>query len=185
MVARVGMSPALSTSTWPSRLATASANGLGTCCRCRRRGRSRTSRRQPYGVEDLRVSPCSGRGCRTAPPGSRRRSGRACDGGGRPVATISPGCRTRTARLGLDERILNPIELPVVGHPFHGHDLVPVRLCGEHEHAHTASRRGGRSTSRTRPAPPAVLRAREAHSLPQREEEALARPDLGLDAARR
>ena len=69
--------------------------------------RSRLPRRQPHRVEDLLRSRCSGRGCRRAPRGSRRRSG--------PAAAEEIDCRDdepgrAEAALhgaGLDERLLH------------------------------------------------------------------------------
>ena len=72
------------------------------------------------------------------------------------------------------------VQLPVLAQPLHGHDLVPLGLRGEdearaHELPVEEHRAGAALALLAR-----VLRAGQAQLLAQREEEALAGPDVGL-----
>ena len=83
---------------------------------------------------------------------------------------------------GGDECLLHAMQRPVGGDALDGHDLVPVGLRGEDE---ARADEHAVEQHRARPALPllaGVLRARQAELLAQREEEALATPDVGLVA---
>src|SRR5581483_8041266 len=81
---------------------------------------------------------------------------------------------------GVDERLLDGVELAAVREPLHRRHLVPVRLRGEHEaradeHAVEQHRARAALALLAR-----VLRARQAELLAQRKEQRLALPAVGL-----
>ena len=125
-------------------------------------------------------SPCSGRGCRTAPRGSRPRSGWGAgeEVGGR---DHEPG-RAEPALHGprLDERRLHGMSPSPSASPSTVTISCPSACAASTRHEHTSCRRAAPSTTRT---PPARTRSssRAAQPLAEREEEALAGPDVGLD----
>src|SRR5207247_8359009 len=81
---------------------------------------------------------------------------------------------------GLGERLLHPVQPPVLREPFHGDDVVAVRLRGEDE-ARADEPAVEEHRARAALALLArVLRARQAEPLAEREEQALALPDLRL-----
>ena len=137
--------------------------------------------RQPHRVEDLRVPRTAAevaaqrladlvvRGLRHPPQEIHRRH----DQPGR----AEPALHRPRRR----ERLLHRMQLPLRRpQPLHGHDLVPVRLRGQHQaSAHELSVQ----QDRARPALSLlarVLRPRQPQVLAQRVEQALALPDLGL-----
>ena len=131
-------------------------------------------------------SRCSGRGCRRAPRGSRRRSASGLRASRSAVATTRPG-RAEAAlhRAGLDERLLHRCSSLAVGEPLDRDDLVAVGLRREHE-ARADERPVEQHRARAALALLArVLRARQPEPLAQREEQRLALPDVGLALARR
>ena len=131
-------------------------------------------------------SRCSGRGCRRAPRGSRRRSGSACARAGRPSATTRPGVqKPHCTAPAATNASCTRCSAPSVGEPLDRDDLVPVGLRGEHE-ARADERAVEEHGARAALALLAgVLRAGQAELLAQREEQALAAPDVGLARARR
>ena len=125
-------------------------------------------------------SRCSGRGCRTAPRGSRPRSGSGTRASRSAVATTSPGVQkphwTAPASTNASwTRWSSPS-----GEPLDRHDLVPVRLRGEHE-ARADERAVQQHGARAALALLArVLRPGQPEPLAEREEQALAGPDVRL-----
>src|SRR5581483_6084134 len=81
----------------------------------------------------------------------------------------------------LDERLLHRVELAVAREPLDRHDVVPVGLRREHEaradEPAVEEHRAGAALALLA----GVLRAGEAEVLAQREEQALALPDVALD----
>ena len=125
-------------------------------------------------------SRCSGRGCPRAPRGCRRRSARARaqqrggrdDEAGRAEAALH--------RAGRDERALHRVQLAVRREPLDRHDLAAVGLRAVHEaradELAVEQHRAGAALALLA----GVLRAGQAESLAQHEEQALGAVDVGL-----
>ena len=125
--------------------------------------------------------PCSGRGCRRAPRGSRRPLGSGLRRRRSAAATTSPGVQKPhcTAPVSTNASCTR-CSRPVLGEPLHGDDLVPVRLGGEHEaRAHEPPVEEHRARAALALLA-RVLRARDAQPVAERGEQALAGPDVRL-----
>src|SRR5262249_46439755 len=82
----------------------------------------------------------------------------------------------------LDERLLDAMQVLAPPHPLAGRHLVPFRLRAEHEAATddpaVEEHRAGTALALLA----RILRARQAEPLAQDEQQALARPHVGLEA---
>ena len=145
--------------------------------------RRRSARRRAAPRRGSSRSPCSGRGCRPAPRGSRRRSGagcaasRSCDGDDQPGRA-----EAALHGAGLDERLLDRVQLAARGaRPSTVTTSRPSAWRGEHQaRAHELAVEVDRARAALALLA-GVLRARQAEPLAQHVQQALALPDaVGL-----
>ena len=153
-----------------ARAASASRSRSTSCLRPRPAPRRRSS-----------GSRCSGRDCRRAPRGSRRPSGSACDRAGRRSRRSGPACRTRTARR---RRRRTP---PARGAarrssatPSTVTTSCPSACAARTRHEQTSVPSSSTEHDPHSPCSHAFFEPGRLEPLAQREEQALAAPDVRL-----
>ena len=131
-------------------------------------------------------SRCSGRGCRRAPRGSRRRTGSVCAAADRRSRRRAPACRSRTARR---PRRRTPAARGCSSSPSASPSTVvtswPSACAASTRHAQTSVPSSSTEHEPHSPCSQAFFEPGEAELLAQREEQRLALPAVGLAAPRR
>ncbi len=124
---------------------------------------------------------CSGRGCRRAPRGSRRRSGPGRGAGGRPRRRRTRECRSRTGpRPSRRRRLCTRWSSPSPARPSTVTTSCPSACAASTRHEQTSSPSRSTEHEPHSPCSQAFFEPGSSQPVAQRREQALAGPGVGL-----